>query len=131
MNIWSYSISITLGIPSSVLRSRSTSWSPVSKVPMENYPVENTCVFQMSPLWFQIFAVYHFLGSSFSFLPYLVVFLVSFCNCFFFSPRLSYLPIPMPTVFFFSSFFVFLAPMYVVFSSSLSFFFFFLLVASP
>ena len=43
----------------------------------------------MSSLWFQIFAVFHFLGSSFSFLPYIVAFIVSFCSCFFFSYLLS------------------------------------------
>ena len=43
----------------------------------------------MSSLWFQIFTVFHFLKSSFSFLPYLVAFIVSFCSCFFFSSLLS------------------------------------------
>jgi hypothetical protein len=43
----------------------------------------------MSSLWFQIFAVFHFLGSSFYFLPYIVAFIVSFCSCFFFPYLLS------------------------------------------
>ena len=83
----------------------------------------------MSSLWFQIFTVFHFLKSSFSFLPYLVAFIVSFCSCFFFSSLLSpYSPAlarqTSSLTFFLSFLCYFFSPMYVVFFSSFSFFLF-------
>ena len=87
MNIWSYSISITLGIPSSVLRSRSASWSPVSKAPMDNCPVENTCMCPKCLLYGSKFSPY-FTFLSLRFLFFRISLLLLFHSVVVFYPSL-------------------------------------------
>ena len=87
MNIWSYSISITLGTPSSVLRSRSASWLPVSKAPMDNFPLENTCMCPKCLLYGSKFSPY-FTSLSLRFLFFRISLLLLFHSVVVFYPSL-------------------------------------------
>ena len=128
MNIWSYSISITLGTPSSVLRSRSASWSPVSKAPMDNCPVENTCMCPKCLLYGSKFSPY-FTSLSLRFLFFRISLLLLFHSVVVFYPSLlsPYSPAlarqTSSLTFFLSFLCYFFSPMYVVFFSSFSFLF--------